>query len=186
MAINQGVTNTANGNQLARRQMVLFSLTSLSAVVYRQKPVEKLLEDQKTPNVFEWDNVSVRDPEPTDYQYDFLGWVGVLWQDYNGGSTAFSGEFAVDGNLSSQAQIEPYNHELEEEQALIEDIPDWNVQLGDWVGVVLHPKVIVWYEIVGTANAVRVPNMAVQYILNYRDRVPVEPINQDFLNKGEY
>lgn len=185
MSINPHLTNTANGLEIARRQMVLLSLTALSAIVYRPKKQTPKLEDNQTIDVYDFNNLSVNNPEPTDYFYEELGWACVLWQDYQGGSSAFSSEFAIDGDLSSRALIEPYLEELEDEQERIEQIPNWFIKAGDWLGIVMYGDTVVWYEVVGTANNSRVPNMAIQYILNYRDILPTDPISKEYENRED-
>lgn len=190
MSINPLVHRTANGMQLARRKMVLNGLASEEAVAFRRtydKPTSvKGNVSSDDVDLTEFSAIALDNYQDSDVEYkQELGACKVLFSNYTGGTMAFSGEFAVNGDLARQAMIEPYNETFDDIQDRINNIPSWKPQRGDLVVLPVDEKHAICYEVVSVINTSKVGDFAEKYVLNYHHITGDSPILDEFNNRED-
>lgn len=178
MSANPAILKVAQGLHFARRQMVLNGLSSLTAQVYRRTEAKQPDTLNNEDDEITWGAIALQNQDAPEYGYQFLGYAGVILDNFKGGSVANSGNYILDNELTKLAQIEPF---IETDSLLekIRQIPKWSLQKGDILGVMLYDGFLIWYEIIDITGLTSVSDHAKKYVLNYRNEPELEPIQTE-------
>lgn len=175
--LNSAVNRVANGRHLAARRVVMNTLGSIPAQVWRKRVVYSNPIDANTPVdplSFEANALSIQD-EPN-YEYDPLGFAYVLPDKFNGGVIHKNNSMNNPTDLAILAQIEAYDAELPTLSEQILNIPDMQFLEGDLLALMIYDGFIVWFEIVGTPGQTLMSDFGKKYILNRRDELGMDPV----------
>lgn len=189
MGANQKIHNVANGQQFLRRKMTLNHLTSLNAFAIRRVFEKVKVEaQQNTPEQYdptEWSSLAMDTYEDDpNFEYKDLGFCAVLFADFTGGSMTFSGEYAVDNDLSKQAQIAPYNINDENMQDRIKNVPSWTIERGDYICVFIDEYPIC-YEVMDINNQSFVGSFSQKYVLARRDILALDQFVEEYVKRED-
>lgn len=175
--LNNAVNRVANGRHLAARRVVMNTLGSIPAQVWRKRIVYSNPLDAEVPVdplSFEANALSIQD-EPN-YEYDPLGFAFVLPDKFNGGVIHKNNSMNNPSELTIIAQIEAYDAGLSTLAEQIKNIPDTQFLEGDLLGLMIYEGFMVWFEIVGTTGQTLMADFGKKYVLNRRDELGMDPV----------
>ncbi|RSN83372.1 hypothetical protein EA770_07195 [Acinetobacter baumannii] len=178
--LNSAVNRVANGRHLAARRVVMNTLGTIPAQVWRKRIVYSNQADAHSPAdplSFEANALSIQD-EPN-YEYDPLGFAFVLADKFNGGVIHKNYSMNNPSDLTVIAQIAAYDPELDSLADQINNIPDLQFQEGDLLALMIYQGFIVWFEIVGTTGQTLIAEFGTKYILNRRDELSIDPVKSE-------
>lgn len=177
--LNQAVNRVANGRRMAARRIVMNTLATIPAQVWRKSITYSNQYDSTEPSdplSFEANAVSQQD-EPN-YEYDYLGTAYILADHFNSGYIHKNTNLNNPSDLVIQAQIEPYDDSLKTMREQINHIPEMVLKEGDLLGLMVYSDFTLWFEIVGMTGQTLMADFGTKYILNRRDELPLSPIEQ--------
>lgn len=178
--LSNAVNRVANGRHLAARRIVMNTLGTIPAQVWRKRIVYSNPTDETKPVdplSFEANALSIQD-EPN-YEYDPLGFAYVLPDKFNGGVIHKNNSMNNPSDLVIIAQIEAYNAALPTLSEQIFQIPDTQFQEGDLLGLMIYEGFIVWFEIVGISGQTMMSDFGKKYVLNRRDELGIDPVKSE-------
>lgn len=178
--LNSAVNRVANGRHLAARRLVMNTLGTIPAQVWRKRIVYSNQADTHSPAdplSFEANALSIQD-EPN-YEYDPLGFAYVLPDKFNGGVIHKNNSMNNPSDLTLLVQIAAYNNELETLSEKINEIPDLVFQEGDLLALMIYDGFIVWFEIVHITGQTLMSDFGYKYVLNRRDELGIDPIQSE-------
>lgn len=185
--LNSAVNRVANGRRLAARRIVMSTLASVPAQLWRKRIV---YNNEANPNVaadplsFEANALSKQD-EPN-YEYDHIGFAYVLADKFNGGYIHKNTTMNNPSDLTIMAQIEPYNDDLLTLSEQVAHIPEAiSIQECDLVGLMIYQGFTVWFEIVGITGQTLMADFGTKYVLNRRDELGMYPISNEVFERNE-
>lgn len=184
--LNSAVNRVANGRRLAARRVVMKTLASVPAQVWRKRVVYNNASNPDVPAdplSFEANAVSVAD-EPN-YEYDHLGFAYVLADKFNGGAIHKNKSMVNPSDLTILAQIELYDEDLSSLSEKIKHIPEGvTLNEGDLLGLMIYDGFMVWFEIVGITGQTMMADFGAKYMLNRRDELGMPPINGEVVERA--
>ncbi|MEG2564675.1 MAG: hypothetical protein RSA84_00485, partial [Acinetobacter sp.] len=148
--LNRAVSRVANARHMAARRIVMNTVASIPAQVWRKRIVYSNPADAGKPAdplSFEANALSIQD-EPN-YEYDPVGHAFVLADKFNGGYIHKNSSMNNPSDLAILAQIEVYDADL---PTLAEQLPDTVLNEGDLLGLMIDEGFILWFEIVGISG----------------------------------
>lgn len=175
--LNTAVNRVANGRRLAARRIVMNTLASVTAQLWRKHVVYDNSQDKTEPESglsFEALAVSAQD-EPN-YSYEYIGMVYVLADKFGGGYVHKNFSMVNPSEVAISTQIEPYDDTLQSLAEQINNIPDMHIQEGDLLGLSVYEDFLVWFEVVSLTGQTVMADFGTKYILNRRDDLQLDPV----------
>ncbi len=167
--MNPILNQLADGRRMAARSIVLNTLSSIPAVVYRRHTaIDDKSHAAPVTDGYGWDDVAISEMDETDYDYQYQGHAMVLFDRWTGGGLLKNDTGVLGADTASMAQIEPYDEMLQGREQLLQ-VPVWVPQTGDLFGLLLDPKLIVWLELVDSTGQTMMGDFGRHYVLNRRD-----------------
>lgn len=175
--LNTAVNRVANGRRLAARRIVMNTLASITAQLWRKNVV---YDNDKNSNVPEdglsFESLMVSAQDEPNYSYEYVGMVYVLADRFNGGYVHKNFSMVNPNDVAISAQIEPYDDALETLAERINSIPDIHLKEGDILGLSVYEDFLVWFEVVSITGQTLMADFGTKYILNRRDDLQLDPI----------
>ncbi|MEG2358646.1 hypothetical protein [Acinetobacter sp.] len=175
--LNRAVSRVANARHMAARRIVMNTVASIPAQVWRKRIVYSNPADAGKPAdplSFEANALSIQD-EPN-YEYDPVGHAFVLADKFNGGYIHKNSSMNNPSDLAILAQIEVYDADL---PTLAEQLPDTVLNEGDLLGLMIDEGFILWFEIVGISGQTLMSDFGKKYVLNRRDELGLDPVKSE-------
>lgn len=185
MSLNSRTQNVANGRKLGVRRIVMNTLATIHAQVWSKRITYANSNDQTQPLdplSFEAIHTSIQD-EPN-YEYDLKGTACLLFDKFSGGVIHKSYGDIIPSEQTLIAQIEPYDMDLDNLLDQINQLPTWHIAEGDILGLMIYEGFMVWYEVVGFTGQTLMADFGVKYLLNRRDELVIDPIQEEFNSRG--
>ncbi|WP_445344644.1 hypothetical protein [Acinetobacter bohemicus] len=178
--LNRAVNRVANGRHMAARRIVMNTVASISAQVWRKRIVYSNPVDAGKPAdplSFEANALSMQD-EPN-YEYDHVGHAFILADKFNGGYIHKNNSMNNPSDLAILAQIEVYDADLPTLAEQLLQIPDTQLNEGDLLGLMIYEGFILWFEIVGISGQTLMSDFGKKYVLNRRDEIGLDPVKSE-------
>ncbi|WOE40062.1 hypothetical protein [Acinetobacter chinensis] len=175
--LNTATNRVAMGRRTAARRIVMNSLSSIPAQVWRKVPIYHNESDNTQaadPLSFEANTLSIQD-EPS-YQYDHCGYVYILVEKFSGGYIHKNYSMNNPNDAVIIAQIEAYDHELKSMSEKINNIPDFEFRTGDLLALMIHENFSIWFEITGNSGQTIMQDFGTKYFLSRRDEIGLNPV----------
>lgn len=167
MKINPIANRVADGRKRAARAAVLNSIASIPCMVF-EKAIEPITDGiaRKTES---WGGLGVlSESDEHAVSYSEKGFAMVLLDRFMGGSISNSGINNEYGDDTALAQIEPFDADLQG-LARLQQIPDWRIENGDILALLINENLFLWYEMVSPSGQTMMANFGEKYMLNKRD-----------------
>lgn len=174
MKINPIANRVADGRKRAARTAVINGISSIPCFV-----LEKVIEpinDGIARHEESWGGLGVlSESDDHAFSYSEKGYAMLLFDRFTGSLISNSGinnEYAEETVL---AQIEPFDPDLQG-TARISQVPDWRIENGDILALLISDNFYLWYEMVSPSGQTMMANFGEKYTLNKRDDLAyIEP-----------
>lgn len=177
MALNEAVNRVANGRRLATRRIVMNTLASIQAQVWRKEVVYRNDDDAKPKNKLSFEALAVSQQDEPNYTYKDIGFAYVLFDKFNGGYIHKNYSLNNPTDIAIMAQIEAYDADYTELKDQIMNMPDLDFKDGDLLGLMIYDGFMLWFEIVGISGQTMMADFGTKYILNRRDDLKLPPMS---------
>lgn len=164
--INPALHQVAKGRRLATRQVVMNTLATIQCLVWRKKVIANGAAQPEESDL-SWNAIARSDGDEPEYVYEELGFACMLLDRFTGGNI-LKNNLGVDGNdVTTMAQIEPYDPKLPSRREQILKIPDrWLPQEGDRFALLMDEDIVIWLEVVGIEGQSMMADFGKKYLLN--------------------
>lgn len=164
--INPALHQVANGRRLATRQVVMNTLATIQCLAWRKKLIPNGAAQPEESDL-SWNAIARSDRDEPEYIYEELGFACMLLDRFTGGNI-LKNNLGVDSNdVTTMAQIEPYDPALPTKREQILKIPDtWMPQEGDRFALLMDADIVIWLEVVGIEGQSMMADFGKKYMLN--------------------
>lgn len=169
--INPISNRVAEGRKHASRAVVVSSLSSVSAFVFRREISPVKDGEGRYDTIYEGGLV-LSDIDDHAVEYKEQGHAIVLFDHITGGSIHSDGDDTNIGEEVFYAQIEPIHFSDYGKRAqMLKNVPDWKPIKGDIFALVVSQDIIKWVEVLGISGQSLHSHYGERYVLNVRDRL---------------
>ena len=180
MNVNTIVNRVANGRRLAARSIVMQSLSTIPALVFRKRLIPN---DPATPTAsgLSWNGIANADVDEPEYEYDDIGAAMVLMDSFTGAAVLENNSMSDSNDFEIMAQIEPYDDSLDSERERLTNIPEWLPERGDIFGLAVAEDFVVWLELMDITGSSLLGDFGKRYLLNKLDNLDfLDPLKSEF------
>ena len=183
--VNPALHQVANGRRLAARQVVMNTLATIQCQVFRKIIIPNGAAQAEETDL-SWNSIARSEQDEPDYEYEEVGFACMLLDRYMGGNILKNNSMVDSEEVTTMAQIEPYDQTLATKREQIFSIPPWQPKEGDIFALLIDEDIILWLEIVGITGQSMMSDFGKKYMLNKRDSLPEkEPFKADLESRLE-
>ncbi|WP_034424531.1 hypothetical protein [Acinetobacter schindleri] len=173
--LREETKQVVNGRRLATRRIVMNTLATVTAQVWR-KEVVYTTDGNNPKSKLSFEALQTSQQDEPNYKYNHVGYASVLFDKFNGGYMSKNNAVNNPVEASLMAQIEPFDMTLPTIDDQIFKVPKWVIKEGDILGLMLYGEHVVWVEVVNLNGQTVMPDFGIKYTLNRRDDLMIEPI----------
>ncbi|GAA5003350.1 hypothetical protein GCM10023206_06980 [Acinetobacter puyangensis] len=176
--LNTAVNRVANGRRLVARRVVMNTLASVQAQIWRKNIIYDNADISEPLDPLSFEALAVSQQDEPNYSYEYIGMAYILADKFNGGYVHKNFSMVNPDDVAIFAQIEPYDSSYEQISDQITKIPDFTLNEGDLLGLSVYQDFMVWFEIVSITGQTIMADFGTKFILNRRDDLQLDPIKE--------